>query len=339
MASEEKRKLATWGSQIAILALVVFLIDHFVFGAFTTTTHPLLALYEQKIAQYKNTLQTGHHYDVIFVGSSMTNSGLDPAQFDKLTGLDSYNAGIASNAPVNCGLEIVQQLLDKMPPKIVVYGIETFSLQLSDPCPVQFRPNTSAQFVELFDAHRNAFNLKGWVKGALQGHMDTLPAHKPEAMFSKRIAKYGNAVLHENGWLEVHAAGKTGFLNVSGNAPFIRKHMMALEEMARLCRSRGVRLVLVELPEYEGPLKAYADGHQRMASYLADFSKTHGVTFLNYSGNPAFPFRDIGNFYDTNHLNARGAALMTDLLARSGVFEEKRPSAPARPNSGFQEGK
>lgn len=321
----ERRAIIKWALQLLCIVALIVVIDRGVFGLFTPQSHQMLVLHERKIKQYKGVLKSDEKFDVIFVGSSMTNDGLDPATFQTITGLRAYNAGIAANAPVHCSLEIVRQLLDRAErPKIIVYAIESFSLhQPIAPCGVKLKGEP--QLVDLFSAHNNARAIKDWAKQALRGEFLPLPSQVPETTVSRRFAQYTDATLHENGWVEVRAEAKPDFVAQTGREKFLPAQVAALHELVALCRQKGVKLVLVAMPEYLTAIDAFPDVHQRAKQYLHAFSREAGLAYLDFNASGAFPYRDISYFYDTNHLNGKGAVLITKLIAQDAIFKSRRP--------------
>lgn len=88
-----------------------------------------------------------------------------------------------------------------------------------------------------------------------------------------------------------------------------------LPEMIRLCRENGIRLILVHertllFPAAAAEPKALRDYKRDLADYL----NANGVALLDFSYDPRLPET---YFFDALHLNERGKAVFTQLLAEA----------------------
>jgi hypothetical protein len=78
-----------------------------------------------KHEQMRQLTAKGDTAEVVFVGNSTTVHGIDPVQFTKTTGLNSYNAAFAGGSPRTIALwtlEVVEPLLS---PEVVVLGVQS----------------------------------------------------------------------------------------------------------------------------------------------------------------------------------------------------------------------
>jgi hypothetical protein len=86
----------------------------------------------------------------------------------------------------------------------------------------------------------------------------------------------------------------------------------ALDELIRLCLRQGIRIILVYSPEYYENY-AVTLNRDRVFSEFAALAARHGVTFIDYSRTPVTLDRQY--FYNSQHLNAKGARLFSVDLA------------------------
>jgi hypothetical protein len=78
---------------------------------------------EIKNAQLVDLERRGLGIDVVFIGSSVTEAGIDPVRFDRLTGLTSYNAALPFSSPLSNEIWLREYVLPRVNPKAVVVGL------------------------------------------------------------------------------------------------------------------------------------------------------------------------------------------------------------------------
>jgi hypothetical protein len=323
--SAERRQILRWFFHLVALSAIVFALDRTVFLLFEPPQHPLVRVNEQRIAQFRQALDNGQEYDVIAIGSSMTNHGFDADLFEKSTGYSTLNAGIAGNGTVDRALRELNLILAKKHPKIVIYGIESFSLGIP-PGPGDLDTPPKTQFADWFKAHRNSKYVGEWMRGIAKGSIAQLPLFAP-SNFSHRFEKFDTAVLHDRGWLEVRAVGNPGMEPVNPDVPFREDQVGALQAFANTTRTHGAKLILVQMPEYLTVLEAFADRYSRFDHFITKFAADNAAEYIKFSGDAQFPFWDISFFHDINRLNSRGAPLYTKLLAQRFLNTQSRASA------------
>jgi len=87
----------------------------------------------------------------------------------------------------------------------------------------------------------------------------------------------------------------------------------ALERLIRITAKAGARLDLVHIPEHAA-CHANARAYEEFAAYMADFVERTGVSYHDFNRPDAFPIERTELFLDTDHLNADGAMLFSELL-------------------------
>ena len=93
------------------------------------------------------------------------------------------------------------------------------------------------------------------------------------------------------------------------------------ERMVSMLESCGVRVVLVFSPEWEGVRHLELNRAELMRTY-AEIAARHHTIFIDYSDSA--PARNKSLFYNSQHLNRRGASIFTAMLASDLV--DLRPS-------------
>jgi hypothetical protein len=323
--SAERQQILRWFFQLLALSAIVFALDRTVFLLFEPPQHPLVRVNERRISQFRQALDNGQQYDVIAIGSSMTNHGFDADLFEKSTGYSTLNAGIAGNGTVDRALRELKLILAKKHPKIIIYGIESFSLGIP-PGPGDLDTPAKTQFVDWFKAHRNSKYVSEWIRGIAKGNITQLP-HFASSNFSRRFEKFDTAVLHDRGWVEVRAVANPDMEPVNPDVPFREDQIAAFREFIDTVRTHGTQLILVQMPEYFTVLKAFADRYARFDQLITEYSADNAVKYIKFSGDSEFPFWDISLFHDINHLNSQGAHLYTKLLAERFTNTQSRVSS------------
>ncbi len=87
-----------------------------------------------------------------------------------------------------------------------------------------------------------------------------------------------------------------------------------LDESIRLCRQRGVRVVLVSAPLYPTYAAAVPQRQwQQVNDIIQQIAHSNHVPWYNHSRDTCF---SVYHFHDDDHLNPRGAAMFTSLVNR-----------------------
>src|SRR5262249_5728205 len=138
------------------------------------------------------------------------------------------------------------------------------------------------------------------------------------ADFDKRFSKFDGAVLHDNGWVEVHAlANMKAATEDPFPGPFRREpvQVMAVDAIKKLSRETGIPVVFVQFPQAD---MAIATSKQRFPGF-DDFMRSDvrddGFIYLNFNSTLPFPRGNASLYYDGAHLNSEGAKVFAPLLA------------------------
>jgi hypothetical protein len=92
------------------------------------------------------------------------------------------------------------------------------------------------------------------------------------------------------------------------------KGLQDLDELLALCKQEGIRVLLVYSPVYY-EMQALEKNRAEIFGRFAEIANRHGATIWDYSRSPISFKKDY--FYNSQHLNAEGAALFSaDLAAK-----------------------
>jgi hypothetical protein len=104
----------------------------------------------------------------------------------------------------------------------------------------------------------------------------------------------------------------------------------ALEDLIRLCKEQGIQMVLVYSPEY-GEMQAMTRNRAEIFAVFRTLSERYEVPFLDFS--TWEHSLDHKFFQNSQHLNARGAAVFSEDLANR-LLRENRLNASLAPGAG-----
>ena len=256
--------------------------------------------------------------EVLVSGSSRSFVGIDAARLGELTGLASHNIS-ADGSRLEAQLALLATYLEHNPaPRLLLQSLDAFSLE---PLEKVYQP-------ELYLPHLGEPAIYSYVTSVDRSFraMRYLPLHgfavNKRALFDALYGLSGRerklrdpfsngSLLRDRGWdgsferyLATHPEGETYRATAAG--------LSNLAAIVELARRRHVPLVFVYPPEHELSEKIVRN-RREMIALLADLARRHEVPFWDYSAHPICGEKDC--FYNTEHLNVRGAHRFTDELA------------------------
>lgn len=278
--------------------------------------------------------EPGQQADIVFLGSSRVSLHVDPETIAARTGATVLNLGYQGSALDMTAFMLDEYLRLKPAPRIVVVGIDDYSLTegrmrfLKD----AFRPfaHRSDAAYRLVNGHdpdiwEQLYRLaQDWGLKTL-AFRDRLPQivlhglrRDPFEYDNQRVV-LGASLMH----------GQVSAWPDSAKAdtwPVSPRLAAEVRRMAELCDQAGSRLVLVRMP-YFFDAHDLATNHAEVAAAYVSALDGHAVEVLDYSRDPAFMGRRE-LFFDTQHLNLDGARLVS---ARIGDALRARlpPAAPS----------
>jgi len=278
---------------------------------------------------------------ILVVGSSRAEFHFDCEILSLALSKACLNVGENATAP-NTQLPFLEAYLARNePPEIALVSLDPFALgvrkDLNDPALYAAHldePHLYALAVAHEPSMRRARDVPlyafavlglGFTQTALEGLLGPPP---PPGMARFPLL----AVDREwdgsfEAWLASHPRGDDLPLEPAGVA--------ALEQVLSLFARRGSRVVLVYSPDYAGT-RSYLQNRAEVLGTFYGIASLRGLPMLDYSGSSLSSDRAM--FYNSQHLNARGARLFSEELARdlrrmtaAGAFDGPRPGgAPAR---------
>ncbi|MFH0922308.1 MAG: hypothetical protein V1913_18335 [Fibrobacterota bacterium] len=255
--------------------------------------------------------------DLLIQGSSRAWLHFDPRLLDSALGLQTYNLGLDGfDFTLQYGRYQVYRAHNRKPAVIVqtldyltfrkprdLYMLEQFIPYLSDP----LLSNAISEYrgLDVRDRHIPLFKYLRRRNMALLG----LRSLRIETTIDNGRYK---------GFQSVHRVWDTAAVNVTTTYPpgfrfeIDSVSVLRFRSFLDTCRQEKIRVVLVYAPEFSeaGPRVANRDS---VFTRYRELARDYGCEFIDYSRDPLCA--DTALFYNTQHLNDRGAAIFSRKLA------------------------
>ena len=287
-------------------------------------------LVEDKVEYFRNFVAS-HPVDVLFVGNSTMQAGVDPAAFDaERTALgvhgESFNASI-EGLPPSVNKEFLKLFLRSADPRTVIIGVTPQDLNANSPWAK-----------DMDDRAGHSINLQAGVQDSPMGYvlaflLDHSELFRYRYVLHQMLLRGGHLDPHPDVYFDergfhaiersladfspserLQAQNRAGVLNYSP----VGEQADALREMIATVRADGAQPVLVAMPlsdHYYANFDDPADYQKYRAALqqLADELHTPLWDMEALTGGEQFGDSEFG---DLNHLNRVGAERLSGLLAQ-----------------------
>lgn len=251
-----------------------------------------------------DTWQRFHEYDpkvrrdVVIIGSSHAYRGYDPSVFTQ-RGLSAFNLGSSAQSPLNSYFLIDHYLDSTNCPLLIldVYEGSMASSGLESTADLtQNQPNDAAALGMAWSLH----DLRGLNMMALR-------------MLGRREVPYYTAPDYQGlGYCPMPDSIKLAAGPPGKNQVLAARQCHFFEKIVRLCRERGIRMVV---SSHFARADRRGAPHAALASYVDSVLAGTGIPYLDFSEAPGI--EDKNWFADNTHLNAAGARIFTGQLVDS----------------------
>jgi hypothetical protein len=290
-------------------------------------------LVEDKV-DYFRSFAASHPIDVLFIGNSTTQAGVDPAAFDAArsalgSGGASFNASV-EGLPPSVNKEFLKMYLRYTNPRTVIIGLTPQDLNSNSPWAK-----------DMDDRAGHSINLQAGARDSLVGEMlafllDQSALFRYRYLLHQLLLRGGNAPAHPDVYFDtrgfdaidrsltdftpserLRAQNRAGVLNYNPQG----EQADAVKEMIASIRGHGAEPVLVNMPisdhyyanfDAPGDYQEYLDALQRLAA-------EQNVPFWDMENLSADVQFGDSEFGDLNHLNKVGAERLSALLAQDYV--------------------
>jgi hypothetical protein len=266
-------------------------------------------------AVWNDLLQGRVSSDVLIYGSSRAKAHMDTKLLEKKTGLSFYNLGIDGH---NFFMQYTRhKLVEKFnkKPKLIIYSVDYF----------MFSKRKDLYNLEQFLPYFDDTIVKSSIK-TYEGFADldyVLPLTRyagctKTLTYAAAIAIYpplnrkdrykGFEAMEQNWTSDFEEALRTRkSIRVPVDTPSVAMFDRFLTDM----KLEGIKVVMVYTPEHV-LARNFVSNNAQIFDILKSMAKKHGLTFLDYSSDPICT--DKQYFYNTQHLNSKGARVFTNSL-------------------------
>lgn len=272
--------------------------------------------------------------EVIVTGSSRASVHYDPRTIEAATGQTAFNLGLNGSQTDMQVAFFKAYLAHNRTPEIVLHNLDAFSFVTSHEVynPAQYSPylydnelygalrkiNTGiwkSRYVPLYGYVVEDMNLT-WVRG-LAGFFGWSPAEDYFQGFNPRHKTWTN----EFDSFKAHNPHGVRFdIEPAG--------IRDLEELIRVCKEHGIQLIFVYSPEYR-EMQGLTQNRLEIFDRFRELANHYDVPFWDYSDWKYDDNRDL--FYNSQHLNATGAAVFSaDLANRLSRYRSEQSATRNR---------
>jgi hypothetical protein len=299
-------------------------------------SHGLRSVKTSQFGAFNHVMSGAVNADIVINGSSRAMAHYDPRAIERVTGASVFNLG-RNASQSDMQLAILKAYLRRnAAPRLVVQNLDLSSLVVTHRGDV-YEPGFYIPYLyddDLYGALREiepgAWKWKyiplygytvedlrfTWATG-LKGLFGWNPPEDYIRGFNPRWNEWSDD------FARFKAANPNG-IHIQIEPEGIR----ALEGVIELCRARGIRLILVYSPEYSDMQRLTTNRPEIFAAFRA-LAERHSVRLLDFSDWEHSTEQQY--FQNSQHLNARGAALFSTLFAThltTPAHETEAPSAP-----------
>lgn len=257
--------------------------------------------------------------EILITGSSRALVHYDPRVLESVTGLKTFNIG-RNGSQTDLQLAFLKTyLLHNAPPRLLIHNLDLHSFATSHEIydPAQYLPYLNEQ--PIYDAVRRVYpDAWKWKYLPLYGYV--VPDLRLTWLLGlKGFAGFEPPEDHINGFVPRAWAWTGDFEKFRRDNPngvhttLEPQGIRDLEELLALCKARGIRILLVYSPEYF-EVQALQTNREQIVAQFRELSSRFAAPFWDFSDSSLG--RSRANFYNSQHLNAEGAAAFTNELAR-----------------------
>lgn len=263
--------------------------------------------------------------DILITGSSRALTHYDPRIIEALTGLSAFNIGSNGSQTDMQLARLKTYLRHNKKPLLLIHNLDLFSFQTTHGGvydPGQYIPYLAepaiydalaridpdvwkAKFVPLYGYAVEDLRFT-WMLGIL-GFFGWNPVEDHFLGFEPRHSSWTGDFER---FKEMNPAGARFEIEPEG--------AQQLEDLLRLCRDRRIAVLLVYSPEY-AEMQALTMNRPQVFARFKDLGGRFDARILDYSASSISAHKE--NFYNSQHLNAGGAAAFSRDLAEKIVAD------------------
>ena len=267
--------------------------------------------------------------DIVISGSSRALTHYESKIIQDVTGRSTFNIG-RNGSQTDMQLAFLKAYLkNNVKPKLVIHNLDLFSFQTSKEIfdPAQYMPYLDQ--APIYDAVRQVYpDAWKWKYLPLYGYV------AEDMRFSwlvglKTLLGIQPREDHAQGFVPRYTEWTGDFEKYRESNPngvhteIEPEGVRDMEELVKLCKEQGVPLLLVYSPEYY-EMQAMERNRDEVFARIREICDRYDVPLWDYSDSPIS--RDRAYFYNSQHLNAQGAKIFSQDLARRLVETGEMPA-------------
>lgn len=266
-----------------------------------------------------NRIMTGKvNAEIVISGSSRALTHYDPRIIEKITGHTTFNIG-RNGSQTDMQVAFLKAYLQhNAKPRLIVHNLDLFSFLTSHEIydPAQYMPYLGEE--SIYTAVKRVYpDAWKWKYLPLYGYL------VEDMRFTWIRGLKVTAGMHERedhfqGFIPRFSAWTGDFEKFRQNNPNGVKFAIEpqgvsdLREIVTLCHEKDIPLLFVYSPEYS-EMQTLESNRQEIFSKFKEICQPFPIPIWDYSSSPIS--RDRANFYNSQHLNAEGAALFSTAVA------------------------
>ncbi len=250
-------------------------------------------------------------YDAVFFGASTLRLGINPIQFDSLTGSNSFNAAMDGILMPEINLMVRKYIKSHGAPKNIFILLN--GKTLIEPTAVWYYPQyfpfvRDTDLNQLVNIQHDLIWGRYFPAWAVTYFDDPL---KNLGLIGLKDSRKKDYNIPNKGYEEISVI--TGEDLPQEEATFINseKGRALLENTLDLCKANNVKVSFILPPMYNSTL---SDSSLHLLEKLNSYREKYDTRVFNFVGDKNFDSKDL--FVDRIHVNSTGAKIFTQILAQ-----------------------
>jgi hypothetical protein len=271
--------------------------------------------------------------DLFFLGASHAYRSFDPEIFDKRLNINSFNIGSSSQNPID-SYYILNEVLRYKKPKMVVLEVTWLTMEGND---YEYNSATYNYDFMKFSTNKinylfNGFELDQYIKANLlsvryhENYKDSKTVKENiENKFINKIIPYKHEIMNEEYYKDkgfVASQKEVSYAKLINENQFNDyrgfnfndRRLNYFKKIIKLCKENNIEIILVTAPIPIESIRKVSD-YEKIHNFISGIAKEDDVEYLDFNlvNRNYISFRNQC-FKDDNHLNFKGAKIMSNLL-------------------------
>ncbi len=253
--------------------------------------------------------------DVLILGSSRARLQYNTYILDTTLHVNSYNLGLDGTSFDIQYLRFKSYINHNKTPKILIQNVDWDTMERNESIFLSYQllPYLRDEYVRSYLLQHDLFNANdiyfpflkysGQFKPvgmAFADYFQPTPSSSPEEV------KYKGFEAVDQEWNPFHLEKRRKMKTIYWKKD--KKIETLFDQFLKECAEYNIKVILVLSPPYY-ELEGLVDNYKGLVSMYDSIAQVNNLLFLNYSDSPVS--KDTLNFYNTTHLNRRGAERFT----------------------------